>query len=170
MLGSCLSMRTKEKKESRAWTKLWWLTKKQKANGWKRLPHLPLAWKKAWEKRLLGPKWRVSKISKGNWIRKWQPWGRICLHRSSCGHRSHSQLEKALPRRAQGAHSQKDAACKGYHILLACNSLACKGFHPPDKRALAQGPRLQRSCCATATANPQNEKLCCKPPKQTGVM
>ena len=44
--------------------------KKQKANGWKRLAHLPLAWKKAWEKRLLGPKWRMSKISKGNWIRK----------------------------------------------------------------------------------------------------
>ena len=35
------------------------------------------------------------------------------LAQSSCGHRSHSQLEKALPRRAKDADSQKDAACKG---------------------------------------------------------
>ena len=47
MLSCCLSMRSKEMKESRTWKKLSRLTKKTKTNGWKRLAHLPLAWKKA---------------------------------------------------------------------------------------------------------------------------
>ena len=66
--------------------------KKQRANGWKRLAHLPLAWKKAWEKRLLGAK--VEDVKNPEETKLWH-----CLPKAHlCGHISDLVKQGANPK------------------------------------------------------------------------
>ena len=77
-------------------------------------------------------------------------------------------LKKLCQEGPQGCSQPRRCSLQRLPYLASLQFFSLQRLSP--SRQEGSCTRLQRSCYATATANPQNKKLCCKPPKQTGVM